>query len=135
MTDEQIKINNDFQIKLSQFIGTTHYHYVEPFRKLNYTDGVKYFFTQGGQDGAYWFAVIVATEIMQKLPEDFYIIEIDVKKEDTTIITVKRDINEPILYKKELDYTDLMPVIDEPYKFYLSHYPSDKSVLLLPSEY
>lgn len=54
-------------------------------------------------------------------------------RDKTSVITVQKDKGEPILYKKELEYTDCPPA-DEPYKFCLDCY-KEQTVLCLLSEY
>ena len=85
-------------------------------------------------NGAYWFLTLVATEINPKIKnEDFYFIELKVNEDKTAVITCQRDRGEPVIYKKELKYTDC-PYSEEPYKFYYDYY-SEQQTLILPSEY
>lgn len=117
---------------LEQFCGTDRYYYDPLFKNINYTDGFRYFMHNAGE-GAHWFLILVATEIRPILEEDFYFIELLVNADETAKITVQRDIGEPVLYEKELNYTDCPPS-DEPYKFYFDC-NKDISILFLPSEY
>lgn len=123
---------NSFQSSLSEFSGTTQYYYNPLFKRLNYTDGVRYFIQNAG-NGANWFLILVATEIKPILPEDFYFIELFVNEDETATITVQRDKGEPVLYKKNLSYTDCPPS-KVPYKFCLD-LQNDFSILCLLSEY
>lgn len=124
--------HNNFHYLLNSFIGTDNYYYNPLFKNLNYTDGVKYFMDNAGE-GANWFLILVATEIKPILKEDFYFIELTVNKEETAKIIVQRDKGEPILYEKEIDYTDC-PYSDKPYKFCLD-INTEYSILCLLSEY
>lgn len=125
------KLNN-FHYSLSQFVGTEQYFFNPLFKNLNYTEGVRYFIDNAG-NGANWFLILVATEIIPILKEDFYFIELTVNQDQTAKIIVQRDKGEPILYEKDLDYTDC-PYSNEPYKFCLDVYP-ENSILCLLSEY
>ncbi len=123
---------NNFQSSLNKFTGTSQYYYNPLFKNLNYTDGVR-FFIQNAGEGAYWFLTLVATEIKPLLKEDFYFIYLTVNNDETGKIIVQRDKGEPILYEKELTYTDC-PYSDKAYKFCLDCY-SEQAVLCLLSEY
>lgn len=124
--------SNSFHSLLNSFTGTEQYFYNPLFKKLHYTEGVRYFLQNAG-GGAYWFLTLVATEIIPKREEDFYFIELLVNSNKTAIITVQKDKGEPILYQKEIEYTDCPPA-DEPYKFCLE-YNKEQSILCLLSEY
>lgn len=125
-------ISNNLNYSLSQFSGTGQYFYNPLFRKVNYTDGVKYFI-DNAENGANWFLILVATEIIPILKDDFFFIELTVNQDETAKIIVQRDKGEPILYEKDLDYTDC-PYSGKPYKFCLD-VNSDNSILCLLSEY
>lgn len=84
-------------------------------------------------EGANWFLILVSTEIKPILKEDFYFIELTVNEDETAKIIVQRDKGEPILYEKEIDYTDC-PYSDKPYKFCLD-INSKYSILFFMSEY
>ena len=122
---------NNLQLNLCNFIGTTQYYYIAPFKKLLYTDGIKYFMEKAG-NGAYWFYILVATEILPKLKDDLFFIELKVKDDNSAKIKVFRDRGEPILYKKEIPYTDCPPS-EEPYEFCIDVY-YEQQVLYLMSE-
>lgn len=124
--------HNNFHLSLSEFVGTSQYYFSQPFKNIHYTDGVKYFIDNAG-NGANWFFIIVATEMIPTLKDDFYFIELTVNKDKTAKIIVQRDKGEPILYEKELDYTDC-PYSDKPYKFCLD-VNSEITILCLLSEY
>jgi hypothetical protein len=124
--------SNSFHSLLSSFTGTEQYFYNPLFKKINYTEGVRYFMQNAG-GGAYWFLTLVATEIIPKLENEFYFIELTVNKDKTANIIVQLDKGEPILYEKNLEYTDCPPS-DEPYKFCLD-YGRELTILCLLSEY
>lgn len=128
----QKSLLKSFQYSLREFSGTTQYYYNPLYKNLNYTDGVKYFMENAGQ-GTYWFLTLVATEIKPILQEDFYFIELSVNEDKTAKIKVQRDKGEPVLYKKNLSYTDCPPS-KVPYKFCLD-LQSEFSILCLLSEY
>lgn len=123
---------NNFHSLLSNFTGTEQYFYNPLFKNLNYTEGVRYFMQNAGE-GAYWFLTFVATEIIPKLKNEFYFIELTVNKDKTANIIVQLDKGEPILYQKEIEYTDCPPCV-EPYKFCLDCY-AEQTILCLLSEY
>ena len=125
---------NKLQLELTEYCnGVNQFLYNPLFKTIQYSDGVKYFMENAGA-GAYWFLTLVATEIKPAIPsDDFYFIELKVNDDNTAIITCQRDKGEPVLYKKELKYTDCPPS-KEPYKFYFDYYP-EQQTLILPSEY
>ena len=123
---------SDFYSELKNFKGTENY-YVNPlFKKIHYTDGVKYFLQNAG-NGAYWFLTLVATEILKTLKDDFYFIELKINADNSAKIIVQRDKGEPILYEKDIDYTDC-PYSDKPYKFCID-VSSNIVILCLLNEY
>lgn len=128
---ENSKLNN-FHSLLNSFTGTGEYFHNPLHKNLYYTEGVRYFLQNAGE-GAYWFLTLVATEIKPILKEDFYFIELTVNEDETGKIIVQRDKGEPILYEKELDYTDC-PYSDKAYKFCFDCY-SEQAILCLLSEY
>ena len=117
---------------MSKFAGTEQYYFSQPFKNVHYTEGVKYFIDNAG-NGANWFLVLVATEIIPILKDDLFFIELTVNKDESAKIIVQRDKGEPILYEKDLDYTDC-PYSENTYKFCLD-VNSDNSILCLLSEY
>ena len=125
---------NQLQKELRSYCnGVNQFLYNPLFKTIQYSDGVKYFMENAGQ-GAYWFLTLVATEIKPTIPsDDFYFIELKVNEDESAVITCQRDKGEPVLYKKELKYTDC-PYSEEPYKFYFDYYP-EQQTLILPSEY
>ena len=80
--------------------------------------------------GAYCFLTIVATKIKQAIKnDDFNFIDLKVNEDKTAVITCQRDKEEPVLYKKELKYTDC-PYSEIPYKFYFDCYPEQQTLIL-----
>jgi len=126
MTDKNL---NRLQLNLCNFIGTTQYYCIAPFKRLLYTDGFKYFLENAG-NGANWFYMIIATEILPKLKDDLFFIELKVNDDNTAIIKVFRDKGEPVLYKKEIPYTDC-PKSETPYEFCIDVYDEHQIICLL----
>lgn len=120
--------------ELNNFIGTECYYINPLFKNISYTDGVKYFLTNAG-NGAYWFLTIIATEMLKVLENEFYFIELTVNQDQTAKITVQLDKDEPILFEKDLSYTDCPPSGLEPYKFCLNVNKPAYIILCLLSEY
>ncbi len=116
---------------LQQFTGTSQWYRNPLFRRMTYTDGVKYFAEQAG---AYWFLDIVGTEfapnITQEAPKwDYFAVITMTVKDSKAVITVD-DGNMPdgiVFTTKHIEFTDCPEGV---WKFY---YTDD--VLLLPSEY
>lgn len=122
------KLNN-LQLNLCNFSGTTQYYYIAPFKKLLYTDGFKYFIKNAG-NGATWFYILIATEILPKLKDDLFFIELKVSDDNSAKIRVFRDKGEPILYKKEIPYTDCPPS-ETSYEFCIDVYDEQQIICLL----
>lgn len=119
LTDEELAR------ELGGFTGTTQW-YKHWLRKLLYTDGVQFFAEEGGQNGAYWFIDIVATEYHPMLPKHpFLLIRLIVADKQATILVENG--NGKALKEKAIDYTDMQP---GEWRFYLTD-----DVLLLPGEY
>jgi len=125
---------NELQVNLSNFSnGVNQFFYHHLFKKIQYSDGVKYFFENAGS-GAYWFLTLIAAEIKPKLlSDDFYFIELKVNEDKTAKITVQRDKGQPVLFEKELKFTDC-PYSEVSYMFYFDCY-KEQQTLILPSEY
>ena len=102
--------SNSFHSLLSSFTGIEQYFYNPLFKKINYTEGVRYFMQNAG-GGAYWFLTLVATEIIPKLENEFYFIELTVNKDKTANIIVQLDKGEPIM-KKILNIQTARPVMN-----------------------
>jgi hypothetical protein len=112
--------------QLAGFTGTETWFRHSLVRAMLYTEGVQYFAEAGGEQGAYWFLDIVATEFYPLLrKEPFLHIVLTVQDRQATIRV--EDGNDRILREKPIEFTDLQP---GEWRFYLTD-----NVLLLPSEY
>mgnify|MGYP003571337902 CR=1 FL=1 len=120
---------NNLQLNLCSFDATTQYYYIAQFKKLLYTDGFKYFMEKAG-NGATWFYMIIATEILPKLKDDLFFIELKVNDDNSATIKVFRDKGEPILFEKEIEYTDCPPS-KVPYEFCIDVYDEQQIICLL----
>lgn len=111
---------------LGHFHGTGEWyrHWLE--KALLYTEGVQCFAEQGGEQGAFWFIDIVATEffpLLKKAPFQSIRLAVEGRK---AVVTVE-DGNGRLLKRKDVEYTDMQPGT---WPFYLTD-----NVLLLPGEY
>lgn len=116
----------ELESALHGFTGTTKWfkHALNP--AMLYTEGVQFFAQQGGQQGAYWFLDLVATEVYPLLERHrFLVIELMVNDCKATVRTENGAGN--VLATRDIDHTDLQPGT---WKYYLTD-----DVLLLPSEY
>ena len=112
--------------ELSQFTGTEQWYRHGLNKNLLYTDGVKFFAENGGEQGAYWLLDIIATEYWPLLKRaDFLTVFITVKESSAQIEVTNG--NGCTLRTRAIAYTDLQAGV---WKFYLTD-----NVLLLPSEY
>jgi len=123
----------ELKIALYRFTGTIHW-YRHPINKnVIYTDGVKFFAENGGENGAYWFIDKVASEIsplLHRKKEYFAALTLTVSSEYTAHLRVT-DGNERCLVSTDIEYTDMQPGV---WKFYLIN-DIDHQTLLLPGEY
>lgn len=123
--------SDELEQQLCYFTGTETWFRHALVRAMLYTEGVQFFAEQGGQQGAYWFLDIVATEYFPMLKKQpFLSIRLLVARpsetERTALIQVD-DGNGKILKERAIEFTDMQP---GEWKFYLTD-----NVLLLPSEY
>jgi len=109
---------------LKSFTGTQHYY--EHFTGLLYTDGVKFLAENAG---AYWLIDAIAS--WQIYPSvraiRFQIWDLHVNPDRSAELTMREDIDKPIIIRQRIPFTD----------FPLDHirlYLAD-NVLMLPSEY
>ena len=107
------------QSDLGQFIGTT--QYFRHFLGLKYTDGVQYMAQAGG---AFWLIDVIAS---YRRKEPFQVWELKVKPDNSCVVTMREDTDQPTKVRQEILYTDF-PL--ENITLYLID-----GVLLLPSEY
>jgi len=120
------KTSNELVAELSQFTGTEQWYRHSINRNMRYTDGVKFFADEGGEQGAYWFLDVVATEYFRlQRKEPFMVIELGVKDSRATVVVT--DGNDNIVINQKVDYTDMQ---EGSWRFYLTD-----NVMLLPSEY
>lgn len=117
---------NELDCHLRHFTGTEQWFRHSFVRSMLYTEGVQFFAEQGGQEGAYWFLDIVATEYFTMLSkEPFLVIRLIVENQEASIRV--DDGNDRVLKEKSIVFTDMQP---GDWKFYLTD-----NVLLLPGEY
>lgn len=111
---------------LFQFSGTENWYRHWLAKAMLYTDGVKSFAEHGGQEGAYWFLDVVATEFFPLLRKEAFLhIVLSVKDRKATIRV--DDGNDHALREKPIEFTDMQ---EGDWRFYLTD-----NVLLLPGEY
>jgi hypothetical protein len=118
---------------LNEFTGTEHYYKTQD-KAIVYTDGVRYFAQNAGEQGAYWFLdMIVFDLIPQNRTEEFLVIEVNVTGSQATIRT--QDGNNHYLLTRKIPYTDLA---EGQWKFYVEQGmvgDNEVKVILLPSEH
>jgi len=120
------KTSNELIAELSQFTGTELWHRNPINSNMLYTDGVKFFADEGGEQGAYWFLDVVATEYFRLQRKDpFMVIDLAVKDSRATVVVT--DGNDNIVINSKVDHTDMQ---EGSWRFYLTD-----NVMLLPSEY
>lgn len=125
MDKNVLKLRNEIENGLLHFTGTTrYYHY--PIGKFNYTDGIKYL---ADEAKSYWLLDVIGSyQLTTKIKDvPFQLWELIVNENNSAVITMKEDTDEPELVIQEIPCTDF-PL--QSIKLYLI----DK-VLLLPSEY
>jgi hypothetical protein len=111
---------------LAGFTGTTAWFRHALVCAMTYTEGVRFFAQAGGEQGAYWFLDVVATEFYPLLrTEPFLVITVSVA--DRQALIRVDDGNNRVIREKTIEFTDLQPGT---WRFYLTD-----DVLLLPGEY
>lgn len=119
--------------ELAYFTGTEQW-YRNPFNiRMIYTDGVKFFAENGGEQGAYWFIDVMATEVcplLDRKKQYFGSVVMRVKDDKTAVIIVT-DGNEGQLATYDIEFTDMQR---GEWRFYLIEEGVHR-VMLLPSEY
>lgn len=111
---------------LAQFYGTQQWFPHWLVKNMLYTEGVQFFAEQGGEQGAFWFLDIVATEYFQLQRQEVFMLIKLTSKDKKATVQVENG-NGRVLREKKIEYTDLQPGV---WKFYLTD-----DVLLLPGEY
>lgn len=105
---------------LEQFTGTMNY-YKHWTGRCKYTDGVHYVAEKAG---AFW---LIDAIVSYKRKEPFQIWTLKKNPDNSAVLTMQEDADQPIKVKQDFAYTDFP--LDE-IKFYLI-----EGVLILPSEY
>ena len=118
---------------LHEFTGTENY-FKTMDKSIVYTDGVKYFARNAGDQGAYWLLDMMVFDLIPKnRNEEFLVVEVDVKNNQAIIRT--QDGNNNYFLKREIPYTDLA---EGQWKFYVEDGmvgENEVKVILLPSEH
>jgi hypothetical protein len=120
-----MKTTAELKNALANFYGTDSYHFNPMYKRMLYTDGVKFFFENAG-NGAYWFSDILGTEVMQVHKKEAFL-HITLSSDGGAGLIEVDDGNDNILWSRTLDYTDCP---DGDWHFYLVD-----NVLMLTSEY
>lgn len=108
------------QSDLDAFTGTVEWHRIDSFSRLKCTDGVKYLCEEGH---AFWLIDAIAS-YDRKEPVQFW--HLEVKPDNTAVLTMNEDKDKPILVRQKINYTD--------FPFSTDIWVMD-GVALLPSEY
>lgn len=89
--------SQQLKAELRQYYGGDQL-YRSPLGSLNYTSGVRFFFNQAGNAGAYWLRDVLATqpEVRAASRDDFVIVILDVG-DNGARLTVSRDATRPLL--------------------------------------
>lgn len=129
----EIKTVDELNRYLSRHTGTLNY-YREGFTKLVYTDGIK---DLADTLDAYWLISDIGVVAKMKFRDvSFQIWRIVVKDDDSAVLTMREDTNEPVRYRQKYDLVDL-PV--GTFEFYVMHGSLDSKTLefiaLLKTEY
>lgn len=111
---------------LTRFCGTQKWFRHWLVSDMLYTEGVRFFAEQGGEEGAYWFLDIVATEYFPMLRQEPFL-AIGLTSENGKAAISVEDLDGRTLKEKKIEFTDLQP---GHWPFYLKD-----NVLLLPGEY
>ena len=112
----------DLEDELQQFHGTQHYY--RNFTGLLYTDGIKYL---ADRAGAHWLIDLVGSYQPQLRHIPFQLWGIEVGDDNSALVTMVEDTDEPIQVKQDIPFTDF-PLAN------FSFYCID-NVMLLKSEY
>lgn len=120
MTPEEI------EHQLAYFTGSEGLHYSPPFQAIKYTDGIQFVLRECK---AYWLLGLIYEGYMSgpDIALDLTFWYLTVRPDQTATLEVRRDTDAPVLFSKEIDYTDF-PLKE--FKFYL-----EGGTALLPGEY
>lgn len=116
----------ELQSNLQQFIGTEKYHYSPLYTWLVYTDGAKYFFEKGGEQGAYWVLDLIGS-VCRNLRKQHEFMTVNVESRNGSFKLNITDGNEKDLLKHSGGSTDLQ---EGTWRFFMQN-----GVLMLTSEY
>ena len=108
--------------ELQQFYGTTHYY--RNFTGLRFTDGVKYL---ADHAECYWLIDLVGSYQPQLRDVPFQLWRVEVRGDDSALVTMVEDTGQPIRVSQEIPFTDF-PL--KGFSFYCMN-----NVMLLKSEY
>lgn len=99
---------NMLKSELKGFYGTETYRYTL-VRKSLYTDGMKHFLDNAGNNGAYWLYDIIQTEVFDTLKKkdvpDTYYLKVKVVDSEADIELI--DYRDNPLFKRHIEFTDL----------------------------
>lgn len=108
--------------ELQQFYGTTRYY--KNFTGLRFTDGVKYL---ADHAECYWLIDLVGSYQPQLRDVPFQLWRVEVRDDDSGLVTMVEDTGQPIKIKQEIPFTDF-PLSE--FEFFCID-----NVMLLKSEY
>lgn len=118
---------------LIAFTGTENYFQTLD-KSIVYTDGVKYFARNAGDQGAYWLLDLIVLDLIPaNRDEEFLVVEIAVNNGQAVIRT--QDGNDNYFLTRRIEYTDLA---EDDWKFYVENSvvgEREVKVILLPSEH
>ena len=112
----------NIESELAHFTGTE--QYFRHWLKFNFTDGVKYL---ADEANCYWLLDAIGSYQykLKKVPFQVWILKVN--PDNSAVLEMKEDTDQPILVKQEIPYTDFP--LTEIKLYYID------GVLLLPSEY
>jgi hypothetical protein len=115
----------DLERNLGQFIGTENY-YLHWSKVIRWTDGIQYLCEEAG---AFWLMDVVASHFLYEEVRNapFQLWRIEVKADNSAVITMKEDTGKSNLVYQELPFTDFLL---KEFEFYCTD-----GICLLKSEY
>lgn len=119
----------EFQTVMMGFIGSEQLFRSPVYGEPNYTEGVRYFFQNGGRNGqtAYWLMDLIATTpAIRKQAEDFAFITLKVVDRSAVLTVTDGNSDKPV-YRQVIEFTDAW---EGEWRFYWRN-----GVLMLPREY
>ncbi len=112
----------ELEEELQQFYGTTQYY--KNFTGLLFTDGVKYL---ADHAECYWLIDLVGSYQPQLRDVPFQLWRVEVRDDDSGLVTMVEDTGQPVKIKQEIPFTDF-PLSE--FEFFCID-----NVMLLKSEY